>query len=210
MSQPRNNLEALQRQIPPQQKSSYFASAQGAKPSKFKPAKTVCASHAAAQRGISPLSSFSTPGYGKQRPRPPVPSTLHAHPSNEAIDISTSDTTSPSSASSVPFKRSGSDLAPAPPNSPKRPRVAPPCSDRENVFSALRKGKEREGRSPTPSVHHGLYAASSLSEASSSLHPQHVLTPRRIVAVSRPFTYKYKVHSDLQDVIFVLSSFVPR
>lgn len=31
MSQPRNNLEALQRQIPSQQKSSYFVPAQGAK-----------------------------------------------------------------------------------------------------------------------------------------------------------------------------------
>jgi hypothetical protein len=156
------------------------------------------------------LPSFSTPGFGKQKPRPPVSTALHTHSSNEAIDISSPGTTSPNSACSIPHKRSSSDLAPAPPNPPKRPRIAP-YFDKENVSSALRKGKEREGYSPTPSQRYTCYApdiSSNAAPSSSSVRPQTAQSSRRIPAAPRHFTYSYKVHSDLQDVIFVLSLIV--
>ena len=160
--------------------------------------------------GIPQLPSFSTPGFGKQKPRPPVSTALHTHSSNEAIDISSPGTTSPNSAYSIPHKRMSSDLAPALPNSPKRPRMTP-YSDKENVSSALRKGKEREGQSPTPSQHYIRYVPDFSSDATpstSSLHPQTAQISRRIATAPRSFTYNYKVHSDLQDVNFVLPLFV--
>jgi hypothetical protein len=159
-----------------------------------------------AKSGIPQLPSFSTPGFGKEKPRPPVSLTLHAHSSNETIDISTSATTSSPSARSIPYKRSSFDSVPAPPNSPKRQRTAPPCSDKENVFSAVRKGKEREARSPSPSQPHSSILHS-LSEAASS--STSVQASRPVPTSTRRFTYNYKVHSDLQDVICVLSSFCP-
>ncbi|KAI0282595.1 hypothetical protein BGY98DRAFT_92063 [Russula aff. rugulosa BPL654] len=209
MSQPRNNLEALQRQIHPQHKSSYFPPPPSPKPTKFKPAKTGSASSVTVPTGNQQVSSFATPGYGKQKPRPPVSSALHANSSDEAIDISSPATTSPTSACSIPHKRLSSDLAPALPNPPKRPRMAP-SFNKENLSLPLRKGKEREGESPTPSQHPISYAqeySSNATPSSSSVHPQAAPISRRIAA-PRPFTYHYKVHSDLQDVTFVLSSFV--
>ncbi|KAI9508471.1 hypothetical protein F5148DRAFT_1195917 [Russula earlei] len=197
MSQPRNNLEALQCQIPPQQKSTYFSPAQSPKAPKFKPAKAGSTSGAPShsRSAIAQLPSFSTPGYGKQKPRPPASLALHTHSSNEAIDISSSGPTSPSSAVSLPHKRSSFELAPALPDSSKRPRIAP-CSDKENTFTALYKGKEREGRSP-PSQIYTIYAPVSLSEVTPTSSPS-----GRIGAAFRPFIYKYKDHSDLQAITF--------
>ena len=196
------------------------------KPTKFKPAKTGSASTVTGAittsdfslsshgrvlivpTGNPQVSSFATPGYGKQKPRPPISSALHANSSAEAIDISSPATTSPTSACSIPYKRSSSDLAPALPNSPKRPRMAP-NSNKENLSLALRKGKEREGNLPTPSQHPICYAQdfpSNATPSSSSVHPQAVPISGPIAAAPRPFTYK--VHSDLQDVTFVLSLFI--
>ncbi len=160
-----------------------------------------------AQSGIPQLPSFSTPGYGKEKPRPPASSSSHTHSSNEAIDINPYNSTSPTSANSIPYKRLSSDLAPVLSNSPKRPRIASPSLEKENVFSAFQKGKEREGQTPPPSQH---YAQGSLSEAtpSTSVHPQSVQTSRRAAVASRSFVYNHKTHTDLQSVIFVLSSFV--
>ena len=163
---------------------------------------------AVAQSGIPQLPSFSTPGFGKQKPRPPPSSALHAHSSNEALDISSSDPISPSSALSIPHKRLSSELAPPLPTSPKRPRIAP-CSDKENTFSAPRKGKEREGRSPPPSQSYTFHVSGPLAEITSTSSA--LDSPSRRVAIaSRSFIYDYKVHSDLQEVISMLLLFVPR
>ncbi|KAN0105252.1 hypothetical protein V8E52_011240 [Russula decolorans] len=207
MSQPRNNLEALQHQIHPQHKSSYFPPPPSPKPTKFKPAKTGSVSSVTVPTGSPQVSSFATPGYGKQKPRPPISLALRANSSDEAVDISSTATTSSTSACSIPYKRSSSDLAPALPNSPKRPRVAP-FSNKENLSLAPRKGKERDGNSPTPSQHPICYPQdfpSNATPSSSSVHPEAAPISRRIVAASRRFNYEYKVHLDLQDVIFVLS-----
>lgn len=159
----------------------------------------LCNFKLVAQTGIPQLPSFSTPGYGKQKPRPPASSALHTHSSNEAIDISSPGTTSSTSASSIPYKRSSSELARALPNSPKRPRMAP-CSDKENVSLAHRKGKEREGYSPTSSHRYTPDFLSNATASSSSMHRQTAYISRRIDTAPQPFTYNYKVHSDLQDV----------
>ena len=85
--------------------------------------------------------------------------------------------------------------------------------NKENLSLPLRKGKEREGESPTPSQHPISYDQeypSNVTPSSSSVHPQAAPISRRIAAAPRPFTYRYKVHSDLQDVTFVLSLFVSR
>lgn len=191
MSQPRNNLEALQHQIPPQQKSTYFAATQSPKPTKFKPAKAITA---IAQNGTTQLPSFSNLGCGKENSYRPVPAVHHAHPSNEAIDISSSDSTSPTSTRSIPYKRASSDSAPALPLSPpKRQRIAA-------SVSVHHKGKAKEGQSPPPSQTYWFHALAPPSEASQSTSfapPQPAKTSRRIA--NRTFTYNYKVHSDLRN-----------
>jgi hypothetical protein len=86
-----------------------------------------------------------------------------------------------------------------------------PFSNKENSSLALRKGKEREGNSPTPSQRPICYTQdfpSNATPTSSYVHPEAAPASRRIAAAPRPFTYNYKVHSDLQDVTFVLSLFV--
>lgn len=120
--------------------------------------------------------------------------------------MGSSSPTSHTSAASIPNKRSSSDFAPVLPTLPKRPRIAPSCSKKENALSALQKGKERERQTPPPSQHRTFNALGSLSKAASSTsaHPQPAQTFRRADVASRPFDYKYKVHTDLQDVIFVL------
>ncbi|KAI0303432.1 hypothetical protein B0F90DRAFT_1710972 [Multifurca ochricompacta] len=203
MSQPRNNLEALQRQIPPQQKSSYFTPIQSPKPSKFKPAKSGSVSGVVVNGGTHQLASFSTPGYGKQRPRPPASAIHNAHSSSEAIDISisSSDTTSPTSTRLIPYKRSSSDLAPALPVSPKRPKITASDSEKESVCSVIREGKGREVQ-PPPSRHYTPGSPGPLPGASVTspfAHAQRLKTLRRTATPSRPFTYKYNVHSDLQE-----------
>ncbi|KAF8270372.1 hypothetical protein EI94DRAFT_1723067 [Lactarius quietus] len=196
MSQPRNNLEALQHQIPHQQKSTYFAATQSPKPSKFKPAKAITA---IAHNGTAQLPSFSTSGCRKETSHHPAPTVLHSYPSNEAIDISSS---SPASTRSIPYKRASSESGTALPLSPKRQRIAASISDKENAYSVSHKGK---GKEPLPPSHHsGFYALAVPSEISpsTSFPPfQPPNTPRRIA--TRPFTYEYKVHSDLPDVKFV-------
>jgi hypothetical protein len=83
--------------------------------------------------------------------------------------------------------------------------------NKENLSLALRKGKEREGESPTPSqrpICYAQYFPSNATPSSSSVHPQAAPISRRIATDTGPFTYGYKVHSDLQDVTFVLFLFV--
>ncbi|KAH9053886.1 hypothetical protein EDB87DRAFT_1704563 [Lactarius vividus] len=188
MSQPRNNLEALQHQIPPQQKSTYFAATQSPKPTKFKPAKAITA---IVHNGTTQPPSFSNLGSGKENSYNPAPAVPHAHLSNEAIDICSSDSTSPGSTRSIPYKRASSDTGPALPLSPKRQRIAASISDKENAYSVSQKGKAKEGQSPPP---HGFYAFAPPSgvQQSVSLQPTKPFATRTVV-------YNHKVHSDLPD-----------
>lgn len=113
------------------------------------------------------LTSFSTPGFGKKKP--PAPKVSAAESQLSYISISSTDTTpvrDPSS--SVPVKRTSSDsvLEIDPEENPKRMRVDPHTSGKENTRAVDYKGKGREKPAPSSPV---LRISEIPSQASSSI-----------------------------------------
>jgi hypothetical protein len=229
MSRPRNNLEALQLQVPPQQKSSpvqsskvcsnrpsqashFLTQSQPDKPSKFKPAKTSAAFSAVGTFMItawffhSPVtSSIPSPVAHWQRGVQQLPSFSSPGYGEQEPPL-------PASAALHTHSRDEViDISPSDMTSPISVRSTPSKRSSSDLAPSphvppkrLRSGKKERGRQSPPSQDHTLCAPDHSFRATYSSSVVHspvlqVEASRLIATASRPFEFT-DYHLDLEHV----------